>query len=128
MFEEEYPVVADCVSQALLYIFMYIAFNNFVIWIAFLNYLQNGEKLLKANENEESEIEIAENADEIANGQPEVPQEKSLGCEFADVASSVRGLVYQIVTRPPVIASTLGLVVGLIPELQDVVGEGSVFV
>ena len=192
---------------------MYIAFNNFCIWIFFFNYLQEGNRLFPPEDDPGVEANRESDAPRAENGTGKVPgpvpgEASATGCGavmWRSVGSPLNGLwrkvfarphaeveaenatsdpgisesgqstadaiedikdgadeeppksaakqasfevvpkdttavvcrkvlwkrvgrpvkntIIQVFTRPPVLGSVLGLVVGLIPELQYVVSE-----
>lgn len=121
VFTAEFPDVADCNAQALLYIFMYIAFNNFCIWIFFYNYLQEGSKLYPARVEGENETNTPP---ETGNVSDSVDKAEATCCGsrlLYRIGVPIKKVVVQVFTRPPVLGSVLGLIVGLIPEVQYIV-------
>lgn len=130
VFASEFPDVADCNAQALLYIFMYIAFNNFCIWILFFNYLQEGNKLYPAdaaaNVEDASETKPSATTENTTNLSESTATPDSKTSFVRMIWKSLKNMLIQVFTRPPVLGSVLGLVVGLIPELQYLIfGQGA---
>ena len=116
VFDNDFSTAEECRDQALLYIFMYLAFNSLSIWVVFYNYLREGAEKLKRKEGvEDDEVEEASSKETTSGQRPSKCRRYFL--------YPLKYLAVQVCARPPVIASSLGLVVGLVPELQFVVSR-----
>ena len=114
VFDSDFSSAGECREQALLYIFMYLAFNSLSIWVVFYNYLREGAKRV-----DQDEVDVEQGGKAPAKE----PEDVSMCTKF--FLNPLKYLAFQVCARPPVIASTAGLVVGLVPELQSLVSRSN---